>query len=60
MLTKKEVMQSIKLLPEKFNAETAIEKIVFLEKVRLGIAQSDAGLVASKEEAKKRLKKWLK
>lgn len=60
MLTKKEVLESLKSLPETFEAETAIEKIVFLEKINIGIAQSDAGQVVSKTEAKKRLKKWLK
>ena len=60
MLTKKEVLASLKSLPETFDAETAIEKIVFLEKIRIGMEQSEAGNVVSKEEAKKRLKKWLK
>ena len=60
MLTKKEVLESIKSLPEKFEAETAIEKIVFLEKIRIGLEQSKAGNVVSKEDARKRLGKWLK
>jgi len=60
MLTKKEVLQSLKSLPETFEAETAIEKIVFLEKIRIGLEQSEQGQVVSKEEAKKKLNKWLK
>jgi predicted transcriptional regulator len=60
MLTKSEVLKSINSLPGKFEAEDAIERIVLLEKIRLGIEQSKAGKVVSKEEAKKRLKKWLK
>ncbi len=60
MLTKKEVIESLKSLPERFDAEMAIEKIVFLEKIRIGLEQSGAGNVVSKEEARKRLGKWLK
>jgi hypothetical protein len=60
MLTKKEVLESIRSLPEKFEAETAIEKIVFLEKIRIGLEQSESGNIVSKEDARKRLKKWLK
>jgi predicted transcriptional regulator len=60
MLTKKEVLATLKSLPEKFQAETMIEKIVFLEKIKNGLAQSENGEVISKEAAKKKLKKWLK
>lgn len=60
MLTKKEVLGSIRSLPDKFDAEMAIEKIVLLEKIRTGLEQSAAGDVVTKDEAKKRLHKWLK
>jgi predicted transcriptional regulator len=60
MLTKKEVLESINSLPAKFDAEEAIEKIVLLEKIKIGLEQSAAGDVITKEEAKKKLKKWLR
>jgi len=60
MLTKKKVLESIQTLPERFEAETAIEQIVLLEKIRIGLEQSENGKIFSKEETKKRLKKWLK
>jgi len=60
MLTKKEVLESINSLPSKFEAEDAIERIVLLEKIRIGLEQSEAGKVVSKEDAKIRLKKWLR
>ena len=60
MLTKNEVLKSIQSLPGKFQAEDAIEKIVLLEKIRIGIEQSKNKQVISKEEAKRKLKKWLK
>lgn len=60
MLTKNEVIKSLQSLPDKFQAEDAIERIVFLEKVRIGLEQSENGKVVSKEKARKRLSKWLK
>lgn len=60
MLTKSQVMKSLQTLPEKFQAEDAIERIVFLEKIRIGLMQSEQGQVVSKEQARKRLKKWLR
>ncbi len=60
MLTKKEVLKSLQTLPAKFDAEEVIERIVLLEKIRIGIDQSEKGKVRSKEEAKTKLKKWLK
>ncbi len=60
MLTKNEVIKSLQSLPDKFQAEDAIERIVFLEKIRIGLEQSDNGKVLSKDKAKKRLSKWLK
>lgn len=47
-------------MPNRFQAEEAIERIVLLEKIRIGLQQSDEGKVFTKEQARKRLKKWLK
>jgi hypothetical protein len=60
MLSKIEVIKSLQSLPNKFQAEEAIERIVFLEKVRVGLEQSENGKVLTKEKARKRLSKWLK
>lgn len=60
MLTKTEVIKSLQSLPSRFQAEEAIERIVLLEKMRIGLQQSDEGKVVGKEQARKRLKKWLK
>lgn len=60
MLTKKSVLKSIQALPNNFETEQAIEQIVLLEKIRVGLEQSEQGLVHSKSHAKKSLKKWLK
>jgi hypothetical protein len=60
MLKKSQVIKSIQTLPENFQAEDAIERIVFLEKIRIGLQQSEKEQVLSKDQAKKRLSKWLK
>ncbi len=60
MLNKKAVLQSLQSLPSRFEAEQAIEQIVLLEKIRIGLEQSEQGKVRTKEYVKKRLKKWLK
>ncbi len=60
MLTKKEVLESLDSLPQKFEAEEAIEKIILLEKIHIGLEQSKSGKVVSTADAKLRMKKWLK
>ena len=60
MLTKKELLKSFKNMPDHFEAEEAIEKIVLLEKIRIGMEQSASGKVISEEQVKKRLTKWLR
>ncbi len=60
MLNKKAVLLSLQSLPNRFEAEQAIEQIVLLEKIRIGLEQSEQGKVHTKEYVKKRLKKWLK
>ena len=60
MLTKKELLKSFKTMPDHFEAEEAIEKIVLLEKIRIGMEQSASGKVISEEQVKKRLTKWLR
>ena len=60
MLEKKSVIKFLQNLPSHFEAEEAIEQIVLLEKIRVGLQQSNDGKVMTKDQTKKRLKKWLK
>jgi predicted transcriptional regulator len=59
MITKDQVIQTIKDLPDNFSTEELIQKIILLEKIETGLQQSDAGKVVSNDEAKKRMAKWL-
>lgn len=60
MLRKKQVINSIKDLPESFSVDELFDRIILLQKIEIGLQQSDAGQTLSTQEAKKKLKKWLK
>jgi hypothetical protein len=50
----------MKDLPESFSAEQIIDKIILLQKIDMGLEQSNNGKVVSETDARKKLKKWLK
>ena len=56
MLTKEKLLQTIKDLPDQFSAEELFEKVILLQKIELGIEQSDSNQVYSTSEAKKKLR----
>jgi predicted transcriptional regulator len=58
-MTKHQVVDSLKNFPENFSIEDLIERLIFIEKVEEGLAQSKNGETVSMEDAKKRLHKWL-
>jgi hypothetical protein len=60
MLTKNAVVQSINGLPEEFTFDEVLDRLMLLEKVNRGIAQSDSDQTLSTAEAKERLSKWLR
>jgi predicted transcriptional regulator len=58
MITKSQLIDSIKDLPENLTIDQVIDHLVFLEKVQKGMSDVKEGRVFSKEEAKKKLKKF--
>ncbi|MCX6233907.1 MAG: hypothetical protein NT175_04170 [Bacteroidetes bacterium] len=60
MLTKENVIKTVSKLPDNFSLDELIDKLIFIDKVQKGLEESLADKVYSKEEAKKRLSKWLK
>jgi hypothetical protein len=60
MLTKQKIIKSIKALPDNFSLDDVIDRIVLLQKIEIGLEQSEKGETHSSSEAKKKLKKWLK
>ena len=59
MLTKTKVLKTIKQLPDKFSIDEMIDKMILLEKIEIGLAQSERGEVISHEDLKKEIDKWL-
>jgi hypothetical protein len=60
MLTKDKVIRTISELPDHFSLDVLIDRLIFIEKVQKGLEESKTDKVYSKEEAAKRLSKWLK
>lgn len=51
---KERALEAIRTLPDGATIDEAIERLCFIAKIEEGIRQSDAGLVVSHEEVKKR------
>jgi hypothetical protein len=60
MLTKKQVMTTIKGMPETFDTTQLFDRILLLNKIEEGRQQIKEGKTYTTEEAQKKLKKWLK
>jgi hypothetical protein len=60
MLTKDKVLKTISELPDHFSLDELIDRLIFIEKVQKGMEESLADKVYSKDEASKRLSRWLK
>ncbi len=46
-------------MPQEFEVEDLITKLLFIQSVEEGLEQSKSGNVISMEEAKQKLSKWL-
>jgi len=60
MLTKTQIIDSLSNLPENVTIDQVIEHLVVVDKIQQGLNDSAEGKVYTKEEAKEKLKKWLK
>jgi hypothetical protein len=60
MLSKKQVLSAVKSMPDNFDTTQLFDRILLINKVEEGRQQIKAGKGLSTEEAKKKLKKWLK
>ena len=59
MLAKSQIFETIEQLPESISLDELIDKLIFIEKVNIGLAQSENGMVSSESEARRKLSKWL-
>jgi hypothetical protein len=60
MLSKKTVIETVNSLPDSFSLEEVIDRLILIQKVELGLAQSIENQIVSHEEAKEKLNKWFK
>ena len=58
MLTKEKVNKSIKSLPDSFSIDELIDQLIFMEKVEVGLADSNEGRIISNEDVKTMIEKW--
>ncbi|PCJ87830.1 MAG: hypothetical protein COA57_03940 [Flavobacteriales bacterium] len=59
MITKEKLLQTINDLPSEFSLEELLDRIILLQKIEIGLEQSEKSQVNSTEQAKGQLKKWL-
>ncbi len=60
MLTKEKIHQTIDTLPDNLTIDQVISEMILLDKIEQGINDANQGKVFTTEEAKVKLKKWLK
>lgn len=51
-------IETVKELPQEFELDDLIEKLIFVEKVDKGLRQLDEGKTISHEKVKEIVKKW--
>lgn len=51
-------IETIKELPQEFDLDELIERLVFVEKVEKGLAQLDEGKTIPHDQVKELAKKW--
>jgi hypothetical protein len=59
-MNKEQLIEAIKELPQEFDLEKFLEKVIFMEKVEKGLLQIDHGETISHEKVKELTKKWSK
>jgi hypothetical protein len=60
MLVKKDVIKSLKDLPDEFSVDDAIERLIVLNKIDKARQEIKERKGLSTQQAKKKLQKWLK
>ena len=57
-MKREKAIDTVKELPQEFELEELIEKLVFIEKIEKGLQQAEQGKVTSHEKVKELTKKW--
>jgi hypothetical protein len=59
MLTKVKLLETINDMPDQIVLDDLLDRIILLQKIEIGLEQSDNGHVKTDKEAKEILKEWL-
>ncbi|MCO4294028.1 hypothetical protein NF867_14270 [Solitalea sp. MAHUQ-68] len=57
-MKREKALEAIRELPQEFDLEVLMEKLVFMEKVEEGLKQLDKGEVIDHSKVKEMIKKW--
>lgn len=57
-MNKEKVLETINDLPQNFELDILLEKLVFIEKVQKGLEQLNNGNIISHNDVKQRIKEW--
>lgn len=57
-MTKSKAIETIKNLPDEFDLDTLVKKLIFIEKIEQGLQQAKEGKTKSHEEVVKIVDKW--
>lgn len=60
MLTKNQVINSLKEMPDQFSIDDLVDKLILMQRIETGLEQSKKGDVHSSKNAKEMLKQWSK
>ena len=59
-MNKEKLIATISDMPQDFDLEVLMERLVFIEKVEKGLEQLDSGNTLTHEQVKQRVKEWSK
>ena len=57
-MKREKVIEAVKELPQEFDLEELMEKLIFVEKVEQGLKQLDGGKTVDHAQVKEVVKKW--
>ncbi len=57
-MRKDKLMETVKELPQEFDLDSLIERLIFEDKVEKGLKQLDAGKTTHHDKVKEMTKKW--
>ncbi len=60
MLTKTKLKEQIETFPEEFSIDDLVERLILIEKIEIGMAQSNRGEIVSDSELDNEIEEWFK